>query len=172
LLRTFQDSDLEDFVAYRSDPEVARYQGWEAPFSRQQGMDFIAEMKAAQPGTVGKWFQFAVVRKAAPGIIGDVAFHVETHDPTQAFIGFTFAQAYQHQGFAIEAVRRLLDYLFGDLNLRRVCATCDVENKSSAHLLERLGLRREAEFIENLWFKGRWGSEYMYAILQHEWVKP
>lgn len=46
-----------------------------------------------------------------------------------------------------------------------------VEKKSSAHLLEWLGLRKEAEFIENLWFKRHWGNEYGVAILQNEWVK-
>jgi RimJ/RimL family protein N-acetyltransferase len=32
-LRPMQDADLEPFAAYRSDPEVARYQGWDAPYS-------------------------------------------------------------------------------------------------------------------------------------------
>jgi ribosomal-protein-alanine N-acetyltransferase len=36
--------------------------------------------------------------------------------------------------------------------------------------MERLGMRREAHFVENLWFKGRWSSEYWYAILRSEWL--
>ena len=31
ILRPFQDTDIEPFAAYRSDPEVARYQSWETP---------------------------------------------------------------------------------------------------------------------------------------------
>jgi RimJ/RimL family protein N-acetyltransferase len=31
VLRRFGPEDLDAFVAYRSDPEVARYQSWEAP---------------------------------------------------------------------------------------------------------------------------------------------
>ena len=37
-------------------------------------------------------------------------------------------------------------------------------------LLERLGLRREGYFIQNVWFKGKWADEYLYAILQDEWL--
>ena len=33
VLRRFRPEDLDAFVAYRSDPQVARYQGWEAPYS-------------------------------------------------------------------------------------------------------------------------------------------
>ncbi len=65
---------------------------------------------------------------------------------------------------------RLLDYLFCELALHRVTATCDALNDASAKLLERVGMRREGHFIENIWFKGAWGSEYNYALLQREWM--
>jgi RimJ/RimL family protein N-acetyltransferase len=34
-IRRFQDSDMESFLAYRNDPEVARYQGWDVPYPRE-----------------------------------------------------------------------------------------------------------------------------------------
>jgi RimJ/RimL family protein N-acetyltransferase len=68
-------------------------------------------------------------------------------------------------------VRCLLEYLFGELHLHRVIATCDVENIASFRLLERIGMRREAHLVENIWFKGAWGSEYSYALLYREWSR-
>ncbi len=44
-LRQFAPQDIEAFLAYRNDPDVARYQGWEAT-SRQEAEDFIAEILA------------------------------------------------------------------------------------------------------------------------------
>jgi RimJ/RimL family protein N-acetyltransferase len=32
-------------------------------------------------------------------------------------------------------------------------------------------MREEGHFIENIWFKGKWGSEYQFAILEREWRK-
>ncbi|MEI2692944.1 MAG: GNAT family protein [Anaerolineae bacterium] len=104
----------------------------------------------------------------SPDFIGDCAFQVLADDDQQAEIGFTFSRLYQKQGYATEAVRRLLDYLFVDLRLHRVTATCDVGNVASFRLLERVGMRREAHQIENIWFKGAWGSEYVYAMLHRE----
>jgi ribosomal-protein-alanine N-acetyltransferase len=168
LLRPFQETDLPAFSAYRSDPQVARYQSWTAPYSLDQARAFLDEMQDAIAGTPGTWVQIAVERQLEPGLIGDCAFQVLADDPQQAQIGFTFARAFQKQGYAAEAVKCLLDYLFNDLHLHRVCATCDAENLASARLLQRVGMRREAHFIENIWFKGAWGSEYAYAVLRSE----
>lgn len=171
ILRPFQDSDLEPFAAYRSDPEVARYQGWDAPYSLDQAAEFIAEMKRAQPATGSEWYQFAIEHRPGACLIGDCAFHLLAGDPRQAEIGFTLARPYQRQGYAAQAVMRLLDYLFRDLNLHRVVARCDADNLASARLLARVGMRREGHCVENIWFKGAWGSEYLYALLQRQWAQ-
>ena len=169
LLRPFQETDLESFAAYRSDPVVARYQSWSSPYTLDQARAFLKEMEIVPAGAPGTWYQLAVERQCQPGLIGDCAFEVLAVDKRQAQIGFTFAPAYQKQGYATEAVKGLLDYMFGELHLHRVIATCDVENQASVRLLERLGMRREAELAENIWFKGAWGSEYLYALLHKEW---
>jgi len=168
-LRPLKEADLAAFAAYRSDPEVARYQGWSAPYSMEQAASFLEEMRRARPGTPGTWFQLAIERQAQPGIIGDCAFQVLANDERQAQIGFTLARAFQKQGYAAEAVRGLLDFLFAEYSLHRITAVCDALNTASARLLERIGMRREGQYLENVWFKGAWGDEYSYAILEREW---
>jgi RimJ/RimL family protein N-acetyltransferase len=175
LLRAFQESDAHSFSAYRSDPQVAEYQGWNAPYSLEQAQKFVAEMSQATPGEPGEWYQIAIELKEngpeSPGpLIGDVAFHMK-EDRKQAYIGFTLARTYQGLGYAHEAVLRLLQHLFDERGLHRVIAITDVLNTPSIRLIERLGFRREAHFHENDWFKGRWSSEYWYALLAQEWVQ-
>ncbi len=36
-------------------------------------------------------------------------------------------------------------------------------------MLTRLGMRHEAHLVENELFKGEWGDEDQFAILQREW---
>jgi RimJ/RimL family protein N-acetyltransferase len=50
-----------------------------------------------------------------------------------------------------------------------VFAACDTRNEGSWRLLARLGLRREAHFVEDELFKGEFGDQYIYAILEREW---
>lgn len=171
LLRYFCDSDLDEFLAYRSDPLVARYQGWEVPYELETGREFIDEMKKGVPGKPGKWFQAVIELKSSKAVIGDCAFHVMKNDRRQAYIGITLARSYWGKGYGEEACQCLLDYLFGELHLHRVVAECDVDNTASEKLLKRLGFRREAHLIENIWFKGAWASEFHYAMLEREWQK-
>ncbi len=86
-------------------------------------------------------------------------------------MGYSLGRPYWRQGYALEAVGRLLKYLFDERGLHRVLAECDVDNVASWKLLEKLGFRREAYLIENIFFKGKYGSEYHYALLAREWRK-
>jgi RimJ/RimL family protein N-acetyltransferase len=169
ILRRFEDSDLASFVAYRNDPEVARYHSWDS-FDEQEARSFIREMGSVQPGEPGEWFQFAIELKEAEVLIGDCALQVDGQEPYRAEIGFTLSREHQGKGFASEAVSRLLDYAFDTLGLHRIEAIADCRNKPSWALLERIGLRREGHFLESIWFKGEWSDEYLYAILKDEWL--
>jgi RimJ/RimL family protein N-acetyltransferase len=170
ILRRFRDSDLASFMAYRNDPEVARYQSWES-LVEQDARTFIREMESAQPGVTGEWFQFAIESKETDWLVGDCALQVDGQEPYRAEIGFTLAREHQGKGFASEAVSRLLDYAFEELSLHRIVAIADCRNEPSWTLLERVGLRREGHFLENVWFKGGWSDEYLYAILKDEWLR-
>ncbi len=167
-LRQFGDADLHLFIAYRNDPTVARYQSWEG-ISEVEARAFLQEQKEIQPGLPGQWSQIAIELKETGMLIGDCALKIEEHDPRQAEIGYTLSRAYQGRGMAAEAVTRLLEYTFESLGLHRVIAIVDCENAASVALLERLGLRREGHFHQNVWFKGKWADEYLYAMLQEEW---
>jgi RimJ/RimL family protein N-acetyltransferase len=169
VLRRFRRADLPAFVAYRSDPEVARYQSWSAPFPMEAAERMHAELAEAHPDTPGEWFQFAVALHGTEELIGDCGAHVLADDPRQAEIGFTFAPACQGRGYATEAVRRLLDYLFIERGKHRVTAACDDRNVRSAALLGRVGMRREGLTIESVWSKGEWTNDELYAVLAREW---
>lgn len=170
VLRRFTRADLPALLAYRNDPEVARYQSWES-FSAEEAEAFLAKLEQAEPGTPGTWFQFAVEVKEGGALVGDCALHVRADDARQGEIGFTLAREHQGRGYAREAVSRLLDFVFTELKLNRVVAITDAENASAAHLLERIGMRREGHFLQNVWFKGRWGDEFAFAVLRDEWVE-
>jgi RimJ/RimL family protein N-acetyltransferase len=168
-LRRFGPADVAAFVAYRSRPEVARYQSWDAPYPRAEGERFVAQLTTAHPDTPGEWFQFAVALRESGQLIGDCAAQPLASDPRQCEIGFTLAPAAQGRGYATEAVQLLLGYLFGARAKHRVIACCDARNTASAALLERLGLRREGHCRQSTWAKGEWTDDLLFAQLSDEW---
>jgi len=168
ILRRFQARDVPVFVQYRSDPAIARYQSW-TTFTEADGQQFLASQAQLHPDMPGTWFQLAIELAQTREMVGDCALHTPADPPGQVEIGFTLAPAHHGQGFATEAVTCLLDYVFGTLAKHRAIAVTDARNTAAAKVLERVGMRREGHFRENVWFKGEWGDEYWYAMLKREW---
>jgi RimJ/RimL family protein N-acetyltransferase len=133
--------------------------------SFEQLAAFIASLRGLAPGTPGTWFQFAVGLGPERALIGDVALRTSRSAPRQAELGFTFAGAHQGQGYAAEAVERVVGYAFERLAMHRIFSLTDTRNVRAQRLLERLRFRKEGEFRENVWFKGAWASEMLYARL-------
>ena len=169
-VRPFRDEDVETFVAYRAHPDVERYQSW-TDFTLAEGRALVESMQGLQPGMPGQWYQFALEERASGALVGDLALKVNAGEPREAEVGFTLAPAHQGRGYAAEALRGLLGHAFGTLGLHRVMAVTDALNAPAAALLERVGMRREAHFHENVFFKGAWGSEFVFAMLDHEWTE-
>jgi RimJ/RimL family protein N-acetyltransferase len=167
-LRQFKTSDLEALLAYRNDPEVNRYQGWGQSYSSNQANELINEMASRIPGDTG-WTQIAIELQSTGATIGDVAINTLEYEPRNAMIGYTLARTTWGQGYAIEAVSAVLKHCFEDLNVHRVRANCDTRNESSWRLLENIGFRREAHFVESYLEDEIWCDEFEYALLEREW---
>lgn len=167
-LRRFSRDDLEPFLAYRSNPDVAKYQGWD-PYTREDAMGFLDKQRDSQPGQLGEGAQIAIELKATGEMIGDVFLDTPSGEPSLARIGYTIAPTHQRQGYATEAVTTLLGHVFGPLDKRRVTALTCADNLPSVALLERVGMRREAHYIQSTLVDDHWADEYLYALLQREW---
>jgi RimJ/RimL family protein N-acetyltransferase len=163
-IRRFRPRDAAVFAAYRSDPDVARYQSWDG-YTPEQAEAFVSEMAASRPGIPGEWFQFAVADLAGD-LLGDVAICVHADEPSRAELGFTFAPAHQGSGYATEAARAVIAYAFERLGAETVVAITDARNDASIALLERIGMRRAA--TEHVRFKGEWCDEHTYELRRDE----
>lgn len=167
-LRRLRPEDAQPLCAYRSLPEVARYQYWDS-FGLDDAVRLIESQSTAQPNIPGTWFQLAIVNAATGALIGDCGLHCQKSDPRQMEIGITLAPSHQGHRYADEAIECVLRYAFGTVDTHRVFAAVDVLNRSAIALCRRLKFRQEAHFVDHLWFKGRWSSEFVFAMLQREW---
>jgi len=165
VIRAFEKKDLESFVEYRAQEEVARYQSW-SDYSYQDALELFEGMDYSTFGEPENWYQMAISLQGSDKLIGDLAVHFI--DQEQVEIGFTVSPQYQGNNIATNAVSCFLCYLFDELNKHRVIATTDVKNIASYSLLEKLGFRREAHLVQNIFFKGEWGDEYQYGLLHSE----
>ena len=168
LLRRLQRDDAQALCAYRSLPEVARYQSWEK-FGPDDAARLLDDQKDRDVGIPGTWLQVAIVENGTGQLIGDCGLHCLADEPRQFEIGVTLTPSRQGQGYATEALECLLHYLFTALSARRISAITDALNDPAVALFRRLGFRQEAHHIEQRAYKGTWTSEFVFALLAREW---
>lgn len=168
ILRRFKWDDWKDLYEYLSKEEVVRYE----PYGTLSKEDCRNEaLKRSQQDCF-----WAVCLKENNKLIGNVYF--KQQDPKELMtweLGYVFNPQYYGQGYATESCMKVIDYAIQNLNVRRIIAMCNPENKSSWKLLERLKMRREGHLIKNIYFKcdeqGKpvWNDTYEYAVLSEEW---
>jgi RimJ/RimL family protein N-acetyltransferase len=172
ILRPFRIEDLSAFVAYRSDPAVARYQSWDATYSMADAERFLDAQAGEDFGTPGAWVQLAATDRIDGTLAGDCAVHFAEDQPATVEIGVTFAPARQGQGLASEALSAVISTLFQEHAVHRIYARADDRNHAVHRLLDRMGFRCEARLIDADWFKDEWSTLRLFAILRDEWSSP
>jgi RimJ/RimL family protein N-acetyltransferase len=168
-LRRFAREDLDGLVAIQSRPEVARFLYWEAR-GREEVEPALAKFIAGEEiAGEEESISLAVEPRGGGELLGYVSIWLRSLEHRQAEIGFSFHPDHQGRGYATEAARVLLVLAFERLGAHRVYGRTDARNHPSAALMRRLGMRQEAHFREAEIFKGEWGDELVFAILEREW---
>lgn len=158
-LRFFAPADFDDLCAYQSRPDVARYLHWHARDPVQVRQALEQQCGETSLETEGDWLTFAVVWREAGRVIGEVGLRSLSREHRLGETGFIFNPDYKGRGLATEAAVAMLALGFDSLRWHRIIGSCDARNDRSARLMERIGMRREAHFVENEFVKGRWADE-------------
>ena len=169
-LTPLRSEDAAELFAIRTEPSVARFQGW-IPADLAEAEDFIARQGNAVFETPESWFQLAIRPLDVDTLLGDLGVHFLEEGSRQVEIGFTLSPTEQGRGIATEAVGALLDHLFGVLDKHRVIASVDPRNDRAIALLTRLGFRQEAHFVRSLLVDSEWVDDLRFGLLQEEWTR-
>lgn len=173
VLRLMTAADVDDVHAYQSRDDVSRYQLFE-PQTRDDVAARVARVAVATTlANDGDHLQLALELPSGAGagarVIGDSYFNLASVEHSRAEIGWTLHPDFMGQGYATEAASAVLELAFERLRLHRVFAELDPRNDASVRLCRRLGMREEAYFVGDMWFKGGWADTGAYAILESEW---
>lgn len=165
MLRIMQSADLPVFVAYRNDPELAKYQLWDLPYT-EDAAAFVRDQDGWTDLQVGGWTQIAVERDGTQ--IGDVCCHVD-ETGSLAQVGFTLTREAWGHGYASEAALALVTDLVDRIGVVRLMAELDPANVASQRVLESIGLVHESDAKRAYLWRGEWTDNMTYAITADEW---
>lgn len=167
ILRRFCMADAEDILSFSSDPSIAPHlQGFPGP-TIEEVRDYIHRQIGFKLGELDQVFDLAVELKGDHKVIGLVT--LISRKEKQGELGYALNVIYQRKGYATEAVRAVLDFGFDKLDFHRIFSTTERHNINSWMLLERVGMRREAVFLEDHLDRDEWCDSFLYAMLKKEW---
>lgn len=117
-------------------------------------------------------YRFAITIRPDDGVRGLVGMARNIEMTRDWEIGWMVDPDAWGNGYASEAARRVMDFAFNELDAHRVIAFCDVENRASERVMQKLGMRHEATMRQTRLLRGQWRDELLYAVLESEWGKP
>lgn len=101
--------------------------------------------------------------------LGDVAFHNWYPEHRRSEIGYMlFHEQDKKQGFMFEAVQRILQYGFEEMNLNRVEACIGPNNTASKALILKLGFTQEGWLRQHYNKDGELQDSILYSLLKEE----
>lgn len=169
IIRPITLNDKNEIFEYRCDKETNKYQGW-IPEKMENVEAFIVKT-SKEINEVDTWVQFVIIEKHTQKIIGDLGLHFFDKENKQVEIGCTLHKDFQNKGYATESVKRVMAYLFNDLHKHRIITSMDPDNQNAIRLVEKIGFRKEAYFVESLYINGKWVDDLIYAMIEKDWGK-
>lgn len=150
ILRKLTEDDVDHIFLLDSNPEVMKYVG-ASPITKKEESAKMLENIINQYERNGTG-RLAVIEKESNQFIGWSGIKLLT-DEVNGFknvyeLGYRFLPEFWGKGYATESALASLDLGFNQLNADKIYAYADVDNKSSNHILTKLGFENKGTFLD------------------------
>jgi len=167
LLRRTTLQDASDIFEMRSDPEVMKY--IPRPIAKSEEDVFALIHLIDGFIETGERINWAIELKENGKVLGLIGYVNISVEHQRAEVGYSLNRSWHRKGIVKEALKAVLDFGFANMKLHTVNAIVDAENTPSASLLENVGFRKEAHFLEDFLWNGNFRNSIHYGILNREW---
>lgn len=142
-------------------PEIAQYNTIGIPKNREATRAVLAKrLDAKSPDHLG-W----ILLNSADQFLGEMGMQLAPQRFQKAEISYSIHPRFWNQGFATEAVKKIIQWGFEVLPLHRIEAGVAVTNTASIRVLEKAGMVREGRHRKILPLASGWTDNYSYAVL-------
>lgn len=171
VVRDYEEPDVGALYSILSDEKVFRA-AW-GPLTLAETTEFVRDALVAARADPRTSYELAVTLRDTGELVGRLGLKPDGYIPhlrrRTYELGYMLASDYWGRGLTTEAARLLLDFAFTELKLHRVFAVTVEENTPSIRVLEKLGFRREARHVDDVFEDGAWHTSLIYALLDREW---
>lgn len=118
----------------------------------------------------GRHYKFGIFKSEDTSrIIGSVALsNIALGNFRSCFLGYRIDEKENSKGYAAEAIKRVMDFAFGELRLHRIEANIMPANKGSIKVVNKLGFTYEGTSKKYLQINGVWEDHMHFVILNED----
>ena len=164
-LRRMLKNDYEDMFDYCKSKELTRYLTWSPHPDKGYTHKYLSYVQSKY--RAGEFFDWAIVYEGK--MIGTCGFTALSEEHLKGEIGYVISEKYHNMGIATEAVKRVIEFGFETLGLRRIEAHYMVGNDASRRVMEKAGMTFEGILRDSMYVKGRYVSVGICSILIKEY---
>ncbi|MEM6802504.1 MAG: GNAT family N-acetyltransferase [Bacteroidota bacterium] len=142
ILRKLEVDDFPLLIKYANNKKIAdRITNMQYPYEEPQA---VFRMRYIVEGFKQKSrYVFAISLQNTEEFVGEISIHL-WKAKEEAEIGYWLAEPFWGNGYATEAIGRMLRFAFEKLEIERLIATTDVDNIASAKALQKNGMKKES----------------------------
>ena len=167
LLRAIKRSDVDDIYEYSSVPQTSKYLLWTPHKTKDFTREFIELILSKYKS--GEYNDWAIVYKPTGKMIGTCGFTRIDLENSIVEIGYVINPEYWGMGIATEALQRVMDFAFCEMDANRVECTFMFGNEASLAVMIKSGMKLEGYQRDAIFAKGRFHTIGTASILKREY---
>lgn len=163
LLRRLTNDDVKEVFELRSNPETMKFIPRPLLTNYDEALAHIKMINDKIDSNEG--INWAITVKGNDKLLGIAGHYRIQWEHFRSEIGYMLLPECQGKGIATEMIGLLVNYGFDEMKMHSLEAVIEPGNDASARVLEKNGFVKEAHFIENEYFDGRFIDSVVYSLL-------
>ncbi|CAM4291012.1 GNAT family N-acetyltransferase [Flavobacterium terrigena] len=163
ILRKLSPEDFKYVFANYSKDEIMSFFGFKTEEEFQTGKQKSDKGYATHNRSIAF---FQLIDKTSNAVIGACGFNNWYFDHRRAEIGYNMiGEGFKNQGFMSEALEKIIDYGFTEMNLHRIEALVGTENIPSLKLMKKFGFTQEGVLKQHYFINDKFEDSVIFSRL-------
>ncbi len=167
ILKQMSESDAPAIFKIKSDAESTARYGQNPHKSVEETARWIN--LALETYREEKDIMWSIFQKGEEVPIGLVTLWNLNADSLMGELGYELNRDYWRHGIMFEALKAVIDWAMGGMDINRIEACPIEENSGSVRILEKLGFKLEGNLRERIHFNGRFWNQLYFGFLKSDW---